>query len=164
MKLDSETLEFVRAGLDRYPGARDTVRFFEETILQAIGDALAQRPWRTFRPATLGAGKLAISKTKREYNGIPFLQVGLEGLGRAQEQKVRIVAGIYWDNPVVAEVSLWDPKWKRLPMKPPASLAAGIWFNPSEPGLNLHVGKEFEPEADFKRLLDALEDAMESDA
>ena len=49
-------------------------------------------------------------------------------------------------------------------MKPPSRLIEGIKFNPSDQSLGIEVGQEFEPDADFKRLLDALEDALESDA
>jgi len=37
-------------------------------------------------------------------------------------------------------------------------------FNLSDPSLRLEVGKEFEPDADFKRLFNALENASEPDA
>ena len=72
--------------------------------------------------------------------------------------------GIYWEDPVVAAVGLWDEKWKKLPLKPPSARNEGVQFDPSDRSLGLAIGKEFEPGADFKRLLDALEDAIESDA
>ena len=75
-----------------------------------------------------------------------------------------IYLGIYWEDPVIAAVGLMDEKWKKLPLKPPARPKGGITFDPSDQCLGLAVGKEFEPDADFKRLLDALEDALESDA
>lgn len=42
-------------------------------------------------------------------------------------------------------------------MKPPRALNDGTKFNPSDQSLGLAVGKASEPDADFKRLLDALE-------
>lgn len=157
MKLDSNTLEFVRVGLDRYPDARETVRFFEETIHKSIVDALQQRPWRTFRPSSSLKGGQAISKNK----GDTFLHAWIEGSTERQSSVRFVYLGIYWEDPVVAAVGLWGEKWKKLSIRPPNSLDRGIWFNPSDQSLSLHVGKEFEPDADFNRLLDALEDAME---
>ena len=84
--LDRDTLEFVRSGLDRYPDARETLGFFEETIHKSIVDALRQREWRTFRPSTSNKGGLAISKAK----GDTFLHAWLEG-STTRQGKVRFV-------------------------------------------------------------------------
>lgn len=158
--LDRDTLEFVRSGLDRYPDARETLGFFEETIHKSLVDALRQREWRTFRPSTSNKGGLAIVKAK----GDTFLHAWLEGSTTRQGTVRFVYLGIYWEDPVVAAVGLWDERWKKLPVKPPSGLIEGIKFNPSDQSLGLEVGKDFEPDADFKRLLDALEDALESDA
>jgi hypothetical protein len=158
--LDKDTLEFVRIGIERYPNARETVSFFEETIHKSIIDALRQREWRTFRPSTSSKGGLVIGKAK----GDTFLHAWLEGSTTGQAQARYVYLGIYWEDPVVAAVGLKDEKWRNLPMKPPSVLISGIRFTPSDQSLGLEVGKEFEPDADFKRLLDALEDAIQSDA
>ena len=157
---DRDTLEFVRTGLVRYPDARETIDFFEDTILKSVVDALQQRKWRTFRPSNIKNGLAIAAKGK----GDTYLQAFLEGSTKSRG-KLRIVyLGIYWDDPVVASVSLCDEKWKELPLKPPTVAPdEGIKFNPSDQSLFLAVGKEFEPDADFKRLLDALEDAIGSD-
>ena len=159
MMLDRDMLEFVRIGLERYPDARDTVSSFEETIHKSIVDALQHREWRTFLPSTNNKGGRAIAKAK----GNTFLHGWLEG--STKYQGVRFVyLGIYWENPVVAAVGLWDEKWKKFPIKQTSAPNGAIKFNPSDQSLGLEVGKEFDPDADFKRLLDALEDAIESDA
>lgn len=155
--LDRDTLEFVRTGLDKYPDARDTLRFFEETIQKSIVDALQHRKWRTFRPSTNTKGGLAIAKAK----GDTFLHAWLEGSTKRQGNIRFVYLGIYWEDPVVVAVGQWDEKWKKLPLKPSSALSNGIKFNPSDQSLGLHAGREFEPDADFRRLLDALEDALE---
>jgi hypothetical protein len=159
MMLDRDTLEFVRTGLVRYPDARDTIRYFEETIHKTVVDTLRQREWRTFHPSKSAKGDLAIGKNK----GDTFLHAWLEG-STTRQGKLFVYLGIYWEEPVVAAVGLMDEKWKRLPVKPPSASNERIKFNPSDQSLGLQVGQEFEPDPDFKRLLDALEDAIESDA
>ena len=153
--LDRDTLEFVRTGLVRYPDARETLRFFEEAIQRSVIDALQQRKWRTFRPSTN-------NKRGLKAKGDTFLHAWLEGSTKRQEDVQIVILGIYWEDPVVAAVSFMDENWKKLPVTPPRALDDGITFNPSDQSLRLAVGKEFEPDADFKRLLDALEDAIES--
>jgi hypothetical protein len=160
MMLDRDTLEFVRTGLDRYPNARETVGFFEQMIHKSVAEVLQQRKWRTFRPSTNNKGGLAIGKAK----GDTFLHAWLEGSTKRQGNVRIVILGIYWEDPVVAAVSLMDENWKKLPVKPPRALNDGIKFNSSDQSLRLAVGNEFEPETDFKRLLDPLEDAIESDA
>ena len=158
--LDKNILEFVRTGLVRYPDARETVDSFEETIHKSVIDALQHREWRTFLPSTNNKGGLAIQKGK----GDTYLHAWLEGSTKRQSKVRFVYLGIYWEDPVVAAAGLWDEKWKKLPVKPPSAPNEGIKFNPSDQSLGLKVGKEFEPDADFKRLLDALEDAIESEA
>lgn len=158
--LDRNTLEFIRTGLDRYQGARETVDFFEETIDELVVDALQQREWRTFCPSTNNKGGLAIGKGK----GDTFFHAWLEGSTKRQGKVRFVYLGIYWQAPVVAAVGLWDEKWKPLPVKPPSVLDKRIKFDPSDQSLSLEAGKDFEPDGDFKRLLDALEDVIESDA
>ena len=160
MKLDRNTLEFVRTGMDRYPDARETVGYFEETIHKSIVDALQQRKWRTFRPSSNNKGSLAITKSK----GDMYLDAWLEGSTKRRKDIRFVYVGIYWEDPVIAAVGLMDERWKTLPLNPPRAPKGGITFDPSDQYLGLAVGKEFEPDADFKRLLDALEDALESEA
>jgi len=158
--IDDATLEFVRAGLERYPDARATVTFFEDTVSKAIMGALQQQPWRTFRPSNSPKGGLAISKGK----GDTFLQAWLEGSTRYLGGKVRYVyLGVYWENPVVAAVGIFDERWKKLPLRPPAMLSPSIRFAPSDQSLGIEIGQEFDPDVDFRNLLDALERALESD-
>lgn len=162
MMLDRDMLEFVRTGLARYPDARETIGFFEEAILKSVVDALQQRKWRTFRPSTNNKSGLAIAAKGK---GDTYLHAFLEGSTKSQGMVRIVYLGIYWEDPVVAAVSLCDEKWKEFPLKPPTVAPdEGIKFNPSDQSLFLAVGNEFEPDADFKRLLDALEDAIESDA
>lgn len=155
MTLDRDMLEFVRTGLARYPDARETIGFFEEAILKSIVDALQQRQWRTFRPSTNNMA--IVSKGKVD----TFLHAFLEGSTKSQGKVRFVYLGIYWNDPVVAAVSICDEKWKELPLKlPTVAPDEGIKFDPSDQNLFLAVGKDFQPDADFKRLLDALEDAI----
>ena len=161
--LDRDTLEFVRTGLGRYPDARDTIAFFEETILKSVVDALQQRKWRTFRPSHIKSGLGSAVKSKGKED--TYLHAFIEGSTKSKGKVRYVYLGIYWEDPVVAAVWLCDEKWKALPLKPPTVAPnEGIKYNPSDQNLFLEVGKEFEPDADFKRLLDALEDAIEADA
>lgn len=158
--IDPSTLEFVRSGLERYPDARATVAFFEDTISKAIISALQQQPWRTFQPNTSPKGGLAISKGK----GDTFLQAWLEGSTRYLGGRVRYVyLGVYWENPVVAAVGIFDERWRKLPLRPPVGLSPSIQFAPSDQSLGIELGQEFQPEVDFRNLLDALEGALEAD-
>ena len=158
--LDGDTLQFVRTGLLRYADARETVRFFEETINKSVIDALQQRRWRTFRPSTKDPGGLEIGKGK----GDTFLQAWLQGSTKPNGKLRIVVLGIYWEDPVIAAAGLWNEKWRKHPVKAPSAPDERIKFNPSDQRLSLEVGKEFEPSADFKRLLDALEDVIEPNA
>jgi hypothetical protein len=158
MKFDRHTLEFVRTGLERYPDARETVNFFEETIHKLIVAALQQRKWRTFHPSKNNKGGLAITKTK----GDAYLHAWLDGSTRRQSSVRSVYLGIYWEEPVIAAVGLFGEKWKKLPLKLPSAPNKGIKYNPFDHTLRLEVGKDFEPDVDFRRLLDPLEDAIEA--
>ena len=157
--IDREVLKFLRSGLERYPDARATVAFFEETIHKSLVDAFQQREWRLFTPSTNNKGGLAIAKHK----GDTYLHAWVEGSTKRRPDVRFVYLGIYWEDPVVAAVGLWDARWKNLGLKPPNGLNGGIRFNPADQSLGLAVGDEFDPDADFKRLLDALEDAIESE-
>jgi hypothetical protein len=157
--LDRDTLEFVRTGLERYPDARETVSFFEETIYKSIVDALQHREWRTFHPLTNNKGGRVIAKNK----GITFIHAWIDGSTKYPGVR-SVYLGIYWEDPVVAAVGLFDEKYKKFPIKSASALNGKVRFNPSDQSLGLEIGTEFDPDTDFKRLLDALEDAIESDA
>jgi hypothetical protein len=153
-------LKFVRTGLVRYLDARETVGFFEETIHKSVVHALQHRKWRTFRPSSNNKSSLATGKAK----GDTYLEAWLEGSTKRRKSIRFVYLGIYWEDPVIAAVGLRDARWKTLPLKPPRAPKRGIIFDPSDQCLALAVGKQFKPDADFKRLLEALEDSLESDA
>src|SRR5439155_16076720 len=105
MMIDRDTLEFVRTGLERYPDARATVGFFEETIYKSVFDALQRRKWRTLRPSTNNKRGLAIAKGK----GDTYLHAWLQGSTKRHDIVQIVYLGIYWEDPdpVVAAVGLW---------------------------------------------------------
>ena len=169
-------IEFVRAGLSRYPDARETVDYFETTVMEAIFAAFeAKTIWQHFRPLRNAEGSLESGKATgpvaRFINA--YIAGALPNRNEGKE-KVWLSLGLFWRPPrrpsadVVASSSCWFDRGGGpvprvdLPSRD-SRVAIGPLYKRGERRLILEPREDFDPAEAFALLLDSMDDALVSD-
>lgn len=161
-------LEFLREGLARYADARETVNYFQTSILEALFRVFeAKMNWKNFEPVRV-EGNLESAK----YIGNVYITAYIAGTLRNRKsanEKVFISLGLYWNPPlrrsasVVAYSACWTEKNTPVPFNPPkpgSGVTLGSIGKKSERYILLEPGTDFDPDVSFALLLDAADDAL----
>ncbi len=168
----AQVAAFVREGLLRYPDARETVDFFQTSILDALTAAFQSKPsWRNFQPRLDSDGNLQSSKIIGA--GDRYIQLYIEGTvpGRMRPSgKAWLSLGLFWkptrrpNTPVVAACHSSTEKGAPVPLLDLPDRDKRIMLGPlykrSERRLFLEAGPDFEPAETFALLLEAGDDAL----
>jgi len=163
--------DFIREGLARYPDARETVDYFQSSVMEAIFAAFeAKTNWKNFQPRRDGEGSL---ESGRGIGSVDrFVQAWIAGTLPnliAANEKVWLSLGLYWrpptrpSAPVVAACHAWTEKGAVVPLVVPGRnqrIIIGALFKKSERRLLLEPGKDFDPLEALSLLLDTADEAM----
>jgi hypothetical protein len=160
--------EFFREGLRRYPDARETVDYFQTSILEAMFAAFEARTnWVNFQPrrdaGNLETGKL-IGATDRA------IQAWIVGRVGDSPSRVWLSLGLYWkpprrpNMPVVAACHASGDRgvpllFTDVPNRP-ERLHLGPLHRRGESRLFVQAGDDFDAEEAFSLLLDAADEAL----
>ncbi|MBK9240537.1 MAG: hypothetical protein IPL75_09815 [Acidobacteria bacterium] len=163
--------QFLRVGLERYPDARDTVDYFQASVVDAIISAFSEKTtWKNFQPRRDAEGNMETGKVIG--SGDRYIQAWVLGaLPRLSETKERVwlSLGLYWkpkrlSAPVVAFSNAWTEKGVMVPFSDVAGrdkrVTLGAVTKKSDRRLFLVPGKDFGPEEAFLLLLDSADDAL----
>jgi hypothetical protein len=170
--LDSASkIEFLRIGLARYPDARETVDYFETTLMDPIFAAFnAKADWKSFQPRRDSAQALQSGKFIGPADRYIHAWIGGTLTSRGISEKVWLTLGIYWNpsrRPNARAVAASACNIDRGGPVPFADLPGrservviGPLNRPTERRLLLDLGDDFDPAEAFSLLLDAADDAL----
>jgi len=161
--------EFIREGLARYPDARETVDYFQSSVMEAIFTAFETKMnWKTFQPRRLG-GSLESGRGI----GDRFIQGWIEGTLQnlyAAGEKMWLTLGLYWrpprrpSAPVVAACHASREKGALVPLVDVPGrnqrINIGPLYKPGESRLLLEPGQDFDLSETFSLLLDTADEAL----
>ena len=168
-------IEFLRAGLSRYPDARETVDYFETTVMEAIFAAFeAKTSWKNFQLVRSADGSLvsgkAIGPVARFINA--YIAGALPNRNDGKD-RVWLSLGLFWRTPrrpnadVVAVADCWFDGGGPVPRVDLPSrdsrVSIGAVYKKGERRLVLEPREDFDPAEAFAILLDSMDDALVSD-
>ncbi len=164
-------IEFLRVGLSRYPDARETVDYFQTSVMEAIFAALeAKTNWKNFRPHRDSEGRLqsagAIGPVVR------YIQASIDGTlpnRNRGKDNATLYLFLYWNPPlrpkapVVAACVVWDEE-RAVPLLDLPSrdqrIALGLVKKRGEVCLLIEPPDDFDPAEALPLLLDSIDEAM----
>lgn len=163
-------MEFLRVGLSRYPDARETVDYFQTSVMEAIFAAFEAKTWKNFQPFR-NQGGLELGKATGSVDR--FIQGFIAGTlpnRNGGKEKIWIYLGLYW-NPrrrpsaqVVAACSSWVEKGGPIPLLDlpgrDQQVALGPLNKRGERRLMVEPREDFDPSETFSLLLDCIDEAM----
>lgn len=165
-------IDFLRTGLTRYADARETVDYFETTMMDSIVAAFeAKTDWTNFQPIRDSDGHLQFGKAIGPVDRFVHAYIAGALPTRNEKRRAYLSLGVYW-NPrqfksarVVAASQCWmgekggvvsfldlDSRDTRLVL--------GSIHKRGERRVLLEVNDGFEPVEDFALLLDSADDAL----
>ena len=166
---DTTKAAFIRDGLVHYPGARETVDYFQTTILESIQKAFEEKDeWKNFKPHRQG-GTFEYGKVIGAIDR--YIQSWTQGTIPTQSGvKAWLALGLIWkptrrpSSPVVVVSNAWTDKgvplpFLDLPARDPRILL-GFISRRSERRLFLEPRDDFDPSEAFALLLDAADEAL----
>jgi len=165
-------IEFIRQGLVRYPDARDTVDYFQTSVMEAIFAAFeAKAGWRNFQPLRNAEQGFEFGKFIGQVDR--YIQAWIAGAlpnVNGTQQKAWLALGLFWKPPrrpsasVVAACNAWTEKGVALPLFDipgrDQRILVGAIYRKAERRLFLEPGEDFDPSEVFSLLLDAADDAL----
>ena len=165
MASNEDQTAFLREGLKHYPGAKETVDYFQTCVQEAFSRAFeAKKVWRNFQP-------VRPEFESSRWTASTYMHAYIAGaLPKRDVEKAWLSLGLFWNppllrRPVVAACHCWIAEtdtW--VPLRRPRSegdLALGrFWKGDNGQRLFLELGDDFDPEVSFGLLLDAADDAL----
>jgi hypothetical protein len=159
--------EFLRIGLSRYPDARETVDYFQTSMMELIVGAFeAKTTWKNFQPHRDSEARRTIGTAER------YIQAYLEGTlpsRNRQKENVTLYLFLWWNPPlrpkaqVVAACVAWTEKGPvplaDLPGRD-QRVALGLVKKKGEVCLLLDALEDFDLAEAFPLLLDSIDEAM----
>jgi hypothetical protein len=169
---DISGMEFLRTGLGRYPDARETVDYFETTLMNAVLAAFAtKRDWKHFVPTRDSDGALESGRAIGPVDRYIHAFIAGAAPRRHGDSRLWLSLGVYWkprratDAPVVASCNSWiSDRGGAVSFADIASrdqrVILGPLYKKGERRLFLRIGDQFDPVEDFALLLESADEAL----
>ncbi len=164
-------MEFLRVGLLRYPDARETVDYFQSSVMEAILAAFeAKTNWKNFQPSRNQEGFETGKATGSVDRFIHAFIAGTLPNRNGAKEKIWIYLGLYWNPPrrpnaqVVAACSSWVEKGGPISLLDlpdrDQKVALGPLYKRGERRLIVEPREDFDAAETFSLLLDCIDEAM----
>jgi hypothetical protein len=166
---DTTKVAFVREGLKHYPGARETVDYFQTTILEGIQNAFEEKTdWKHFEPRRQD-GNLEYGKAVGSIDR--YIQSWARGTIQTQGGiNAWLAISLIWNpmrrpnSPVLVVANAWTDKGVVLALLDSPGRNPRVMLGPvsrrNERRLFLEPGDDFDPYEAFALVLDAADDAL----